>query len=283
MGVPEFDLSKISFSRTGGKCSFFFTPVDEQDLINFLSNNPCVMNLYCLGNLSNVLVRDDGIEGCVLSLNSAFDSIEFMDGMVEVGAGVQLFRFINMCADFGISCCEELSGIPGTIGGSIFMNAGTPLFEICDVVVRIKLIDHFGNKFEVDKKDLRMEYRKGNIGSNVIICSAILRTKQFDRSLLNARIRNLLSAREKTQPIGERTCGSTFKNPIGMKAWKLIHESGCIGMRVGGASVSKKHCNFFINNGNATSADFLNLISAVRDRVFEKTGITLEPEIVVIP
>ncbi len=281
----DYELGKHSFFKTGGKADVLFTPANVDDLVFFLKNKQKDLPIAVIGNMSNVLISDEGIRGVVISLKN-LQRIDFEENTVRVDAGVDLGVFIQTCADRGVSCCEMLSVIPGTIGGALSMNAGTDLFEIKDVVVSIDVVDMVTG-LTSQTSSRTMQYRNGNIPKNKIITSCLLKTKPSNKEQLINVISAIREKRKKTQPIGYPTCGSVFKNPGGTasnkkKAWQLIQESGCKQMRVRGASISPIHSNFIVNNGNATSADILTLINDIKMRVFDRTGIMLEEEIKVI-
>ena len=277
----NFSLGEISFFKVGGVCDILFSPKSEEQLIYFLENKPKNLNITILGNMSNILISDLGIRGCVVRLNNLND-IKFYEGYVEVNSGVLLSKLINKCAKLGISCCERLFCIPGSVGGALFMNAGIPGFEINDVLISIDAVDFHGVRKTFTNADLKMGYRNGNIPKNFLITSAKLKTFPKDKDTIFAEIKGLHEKRLKSQPIGMPTCGSTFKNPDGYKAWQLIKDAGCDKLSVGGARISDVHCNFLINSGGAKASDFLELIEIIKIRVFEKTEIMLQEEIIKI-
>ena len=276
----NFDISKISFMKVGGICDLLYIPQDINDLIYFIQNKQKNIPITIVGNLSNTIVTDKGIRGCCISLKN-LNNITILDNYIRVECGITINKFVKFCIDHNISCCEQLYVIPGTIGGALVMNAGISSFEIKDVVKSITLVNiNNGNILTVDNSN--MSYRNGNLPSNYIAVSCILKTKYEDSNKLKSTIQNIMKKRMETQPINTNTCGSTFKNPLGYKAWQLIKESGCCGLRVGRAVVSDKHCNFIINDGNATSSDVINLINIIKEKVFNNTGILLEPEVKIV-
>lgn len=278
----NFPLKDLTFFKVGGECDIFFEPYDADDLKNFLqAQTPS--KILCLGAMSNVLITDAGFDGCIVSTRNSFNEIKFLgNNRVKVGAGVLLSKFITECIKAGQSCCEQMLCIPGTIGGALIMNAGIPSFEIFDVLTEVHGIDLAGNDVFLSKDNIKYSYRHGNIPKDVIITSCILKTKPATSSNLNEIVRQIRTKRLSSQPIGLKTCGSTFKNPPGLKAWQLIDHAGCRSMRVGGAIVSDLHCNFIINDDNATSDDILKLIAKIKNKVFETHGIMLEEEIKII-
>ena len=282
-GEYKFDvqLKKYTFFKVGGNCDVMFIPSSVSDLEEFLKNKSRDLPITILGNMSNVLISDFGIRGCVVRLNS-IKNIDFYDGYVEVQAGMLLSDFIIKCAQYNVSSCEKLFCIPGTIGGAVYMNAGIPGFEISDVILSIDCINYLGIKKTFFKNDLNMTYRNGNIPENCIVTSVKLKTYNRRANDILEEIETIKTKRLSSQPIGQPTCGSTFKNPEGEKAWELIKRAGCDRLFVGGAKVSEKHCNFLINSGTAKALDFIKLIDLIKTRVYEKTGIVLQEEIKII-
>lgn len=275
----NFPLKNISFFKVGGNCDVLFYPKDENDLMNFLKEKPKNLPIAILGNISNVLISDKGFHGCIIKLDY-LNKVNFYNNYLKAESGIKLLDLITKCVNKNLSCCEDLVCIPGTIGGAISMNAGIPDFEISDVLISIEILDFEGNKKIIEKQDLKMEYRNGNIPNDSIIISANLKTVFKKSQELFRKIAELREKRMKTQPIGDKTCGSTFKNPDGMKAWELIKSANCEKLFFGEARVSDIHCNFLINSGNATAQDFFQLIEIIKTKVFEKTGIMLEEEII---
>ena len=276
----NFDISKISFMKVGGTCDLLYIPHDIQDLIYFLQNKSKKLPIYIIGNLSNTIIPDSGIRGCCISLKN-LSNITLLNNFIIVECGTTINNLVKYCINNNISCCEQLYVIPGTIGGALVMNAGVPSFEIKDVIESITLID-INNCSTLTINNNNMKYRNGNLPENHIAVSCKLKTQYKDSNDLKEIIRNIMKKRMETQPINTNTCGSTFKNPPGHKAWQLIKESGCVGLKVGGARVSDKHCNFIMNEGKATANDVIQLISLIQETVFIKTGILLEPEVKIL-
>ena len=282
-GEYKFDvpLKLYTFFKVGGNCDVMFIPSSVLDLEEFLKNKSSDLPITILGNMSNVLISDYGIRGCVIRLNN-IKNIEFYDGYVDVQAGMLLSNFIMQCAKHNLSCCEKLFCIPGTIGGAVYMNAGIPGFEISDVILSIDCIDYKCIKKTFCRNDLNMTYRNGNIPKNCIVTSVKLKTFNSKTDEILKEIETTKIKRLNSQPIGQPTCGSTFKNPEMGKAWELIKYAGCDRLFVGGAKVSEKHCNFLVNSGNAKASDFIKLIDLIKTRVYEKTGVELHEEIKII-
>ena len=276
----NFDISKISHMKVGGACDVLYIPHDINDLIYFIQNRQKDIPITIIGNLSNTIVTDKGIRGCCISLKN-LNNITVLDDFIQVECGITINTFVNFCIKNNISCCEKLYIIPGTIGGALIMNAGIPSFEIKDVVKSITLLNIYDRSISTIDNS-KMSYRNGNIHDNYIAVSCTLKTQYKDSNTLKSEIKDIVTKRIETQPINTNTCGSTFKNPSGYKAWKLIKESGCCGLRVGGAVVSDKHCNFIVNEGNATANDVINLINIIKEKVFNNTGILLEQEVKMI-
>ncbi|UTW56412.1 UDP-N-acetylmuramate dehydrogenase [Kordiimonas sp. SCSIO 12610] len=278
-GAP---LARLSWFRTGGPADLLFEPAGEADLITFLRHLPASVPLTVIGVGSNLLVRDGGVEGVVIRLGRSFANIEARGNIVKAGAGAMDVHVARFCADKGLSGLEFLVGVPGTIGGAVKMNAGAYGREIADVFVHTHAVDRLGHIHELGPDDLKFAYRKSAVTDDYIILGAAFKTSPDDAEIIKVRMNEITTNRQDSQPIGTRTGGSTFKNPDGMKAWELIDQAGCRGMRVGDAQISEKHCNFLINHGSASAADIETLGEAARDAVREKTGVTLEWEVRII-
>lgn len=273
-------LKDLVWFRAGGPAEVLFRPTDAEDLSNFLAAKPEDLPVSVIGVGSNLLVRDGGIPGVVVRLSSAFGKIETDGTRVRVGAAALDGAVARAAADAGIAGLEFLRGVPGTIGGALKMNAGCYGKELKDVFVEATAIDAKGNKIRLSSADMAFEYRKAKGASDdLIFIEAVLQGTPDEPAAIRARMEELSANREASQPIKSKTGGSTFKNPSGHKAWQLIDEAGCRGLKVGAAQVSEKHTNFLINTGEATAAELEALGEEVRKRVKEKSGITLEWEI----
>jgi len=281
-GAPIKDLV---WFRAGGPAEVLFRPADAEDLAAFLAARPQDLRVSVIGVGSNLLVRDGGIPGVVVRLSSAFGKIEILDGeeggtRVRAGAAALDGAVARAAADAGIAGLEFLRGVPGTIGGALKMNAGCYGKELKDVFVEAIAIDGKGNKVRLSSADMGFEYRKAKGASDdLIFIETVLEGARDEPAAIRARMEELSANREASQPIKSKTGGSTFKNPPGHKAWQLIDEAGCRGLKIGAAQVSEKHTNFLINTGEATAAELEALGEEVRRRVKEKSGITLEWEI----
>jgi UDP-N-acetylmuramate dehydrogenase len=272
-------LGPVTWFRVGGPAEVMFRPVDAADLAGFLAGKPADVPVIVLGVGSNLLVRDGGVPGVVVRLGRGFAGIETEGDEVRAGAGALDVNVALVAGDAGIAGLEFLSGVPGTIGGALRMNAGAYGTETKDVVVGARAVDPAGRVSDLDPEDLGFGYRCCAVPRDWIFVSARLRGRLGDRAAIARRTEEIRTAREQTQPIRSRTGGSTFANPPGGKAWELIDRAGCRGLTRGGAQVSEKHCNFLINTGNATAADLEALGEEVRRRVFETSGVRLEWEI----
>ncbi len=280
------DLSKTNWFRVGGPAEVLFKPADLDDLIYFLKNRP-VCPVTVLGVGSNIIIRDGGIDGVVIKLGREFASLSICskdNHRVKAGAAALDINTAIFAAENNITGLEFLSGVPGGIGGAVAMNAGAYGSEIKDVLVKAELVDMKGNIHKFSNEELKFTYRKCGkmLEEQFIVTKTWLQGTPGNSAEIYARMAEIKNAREESQPIRSRTGGSTFKNPPGEKAWQLIDKAGLRGFSIGGAQVSQKHCNFFINTGTATAADLENLINEVQKRVLENSGIKLEPEIKII-
>jgi len=276
-GAP---LKDLVWFRAGGPAEVLFRPADADDLANFLAARPQDLRVSVIGVGSNLLVRDGGIPGVVVRLSSAFGKIETDGTRLRAGAAALDGAVARAAADAGIAGLEFLRGVPGTIGGALKMNAGCYGREIKDVFVEATAIDGKGNKIRLSSADMGFEYRKASGASDdLIFIETVLEGTRDEPAAIRARMEELSANREASQPIKSKTGGSTFKNPPGHKAWQLIDEAGCRGLKIGAAQVSEKHTNFLINTGEATAAELEALGEDVRKRVKEKSGIVLEWEI----
>jgi UDP-N-acetylmuramate dehydrogenase len=272
-------LGPVTWFRVGGPAEVMFRPVDAEDLACFLAGKPADVPVTVLGVGSNLLVRDGGVAGVVVRLGRGFAGIDVDGDEVTAGAGALDVNVALVARDAGIAGLEFLSGVPGTIGGALRMNAGAYDAETRDVVVDARAVDPEGGVRDVGLEDLGFGYRSCAVPRDWIFVSARLRGCLGDHDAIAHRTEEIRTACERTQPVRSRTGGSTFANPPGGKAWELIERAGCRGLTRGGAQVSEKHCNFLINTGNATAADLEGLGEEVRRRVFETTGVRLEWEI----
>ena len=272
-------IGKQTWFGVGGPAEIMFRPADAHDLAAFLAALPIEIPVTIIGVGSNLLVRDGGVPGVTIRLGRALANIVIEEGEVHVGAGA-LDRIVALAAaEAGLAGMEFLSGIPGTIGGSLRMNAGAYGKEIKDVLVSATALDRSGRSHTLDCASMKLGYRHCGVDPGWIFVGARLRGLVGDRSEIAKRLMAICEMRNITQPVRARTSGSTFANPPGESAWRLIDAAGCRGLIRGGAMVSQKHANFLINTGEATAADIEGLGEEVRRRVSEMTGIMLEWEI----
>jgi UDP-N-acetylmuramate dehydrogenase len=277
--VFDQPLAPSTWFRVGGPARVVFKPKDINDLQNFLKNKPADLPLFCIGAGSNILVRDGGVNACVVRLGSGFSQMEKENNTVILGAGCLDRTVALQCQQWGLTGLEFLVGIPGTIGGAVAMNAGAYGGEVKDFMKWVDVVDNQGTLHRLVCGDLGMAYRKGNLPKGCIAVRAAFTCDPKDPAEIHHTLNDFLKRREDTQPIRGRTGGSTFKNPPEQKAWELIDTAGCRGLQIGDAQVSEKHCNFLLNLGQATAHHIETLGETVRQRVLEKTGITLEWEI----
>lgn len=274
------DLSEFAWFGTGGKAELLFIPADIDDLRLFLKIIGNKTPITVIGATSNILVRSGGVDGVVIKLGKWFGQIFLEENVIEIGAAAKCTELAVFAMDHDLGGLEYLVGIPGTIGGAIRMNAGCYGGEIFNGLIEFEALGFDGNIKWIKARDVEYKYRSTNITNNMIITRAwFTGLKDVDYSI-SKKIRDIINKKQKTQPLDKRSCGSTFKNPEGHKAWELIEAAGCKGLTVGDAVVSTKHCNFIVNNGKATPDDIENLGELVIQKVKEHSGITLEWEII---
>lgn len=285
----EFPLARRTWFRVGGHAEVYFEPADEADLQRFLRALPQEVSLTVLGVGSNLLVRDGGVRGAVVRLSRAFASITVAGTSVEAGAAALDLQVARAASKASLAGLEFLSGIPGTVGGALRMNAGSFGGETAEVLESARLLARSGEAQTLAVAAFEFGYRGNAVPEDVVFVSARFSARHGDPAAIAAKMEQIRAERERAQPLGAATGGSTFRNPGGKNplgdtpeatsAWKLIEAAGCRGLRQGGAMVSEKHCNFLINTGDATAADLEALGEEVRRRVFETSGIRLEWEI----
>ena len=271
-------LGPQTWFRAGGSAEVLFRPADVEDLATFMGALPSDVPVTVLGVGSNILVRDGGVKGVVIRLLRGFTGISVEGGEIVAGAGALDLNVALTACDHALAGLEFLSGIPGTIGGALRMNAGAYEGDLSQVLVSAEAVDRSGKVHVVPASALGFSYRHSEAPGDWIFTAARLRATSGDQLAIARRIAEIDAARTDSQP-RSRTGGSTFVNPPGHKAWQLIDQAGCRGLQVGAAQVSEKHCNFLINLGEATASDIEGLGEEVRRRVLEKTGVQLEWEI----
>ena len=275
-------LAGITWFRVGGPAEVMFRPADRDDLLAFLADKPVDVAVTVLGVGSNLLIRDGGVPGVVIRLGRGFANIDADGTRIVAGAAALDVNVAQMAADAGIGGLEFLSGVPGTIGGAMRMNAGAYGRELVDVLVEGEIVDADGTVRKLARDDFGFTYRHCALPEETIFLAATLEGTTDTKDAIRERMATIRQRREESQPIRTRTGGSTFANPrdgSGRKAWELIDRAGCRGLKMGGAQVSEKHTNFLINTGTATAADLEALGEEVRRRVRDTFGVTLEWEI----
>ena len=273
-------LDKLVWFKSGGPADWLFEPADLDDLTAFLAELDEGTPVMALGLGSNLIVRDGGVPGVVVRLGKPFATVEVRrDCVLECGGGASGILVSSTARDSGIAGLEFLRGIPGTVGGFVRMNGGAYGREVADILVDCDLAMPDGNVITVPVSDLGYTYRHSQLPDGAIVAAARFKGVPGDPREIGAEMDRIAYAREESQPLRSKTGGSTFKNPTGDKAWRLVDAAGCRGLAMGGAQVSEKHANFLINTGNATSADIEGLGEEVRRRVSESQGVSLEWEI----
>ena len=282
----EFDknLKQTNWFNIGGKCKIFFKPSSLTELKNFLKLYNNRGKIFTIGAGSNVLFSDEDYEGVVIKLGKMFSNISLKDETTIIAGSSSTDKQLSEFAkNNGISGFEFLSCIPGSIGGGIKMNAGCFKNEFKDILLSVQAIDMDGNIRAINASKIKFDYRKSDFSKDLIFLSATFRGKKGNIQLIEKQINDMKAKKNLAQPSKIKTSGSTFKNPVNQtkkKVWELIKESVPLDTKFGGACISKKHCNFFVNENNANFDDMNNLINFVKDKVKKKTGIDLELEIV---
>ena len=274
-------LSDITWFRVGGSAQVLYTPADETDLAYFLTHLSADIHVLVIGLGSNLLVRDGGVPGVVIRLGRGFAQTSVEDGdRLRVGAAVPDMQAARAAAKAGLGGLSFYRGIPGSIGGALRMNAGAHGAETKDALIESRGVDRQGRIKTWSLAEMHMTYRHSGVPADVIFTQALYQGTPASPEALEREMTEVTEYREKHQPIRERTGGSTFRNPPGHSAWKLIDAAGCRGLRIGGAKVSEMHCNFLINDENAAAEDIERLGETVRARVKAHSGVTLQWEIV---
>lgn len=281
--TPNAPLADQTWFRVGGPAEVMFRPADEEDLAFFLAHCPADIPVTVLGAASNTLVRDGGIPGVVVRFSPAFGTIKVEGEDIVAGAAAIDLNVARTAQAAGIAGMEFLCGIPGTIGGGLRMNAGSYGREFKDIVSSASVIERDGTRKTLLPHQIGFAYRHTSVAPDVIFVSAVLRGEEGDPHQILARMNEIQKSRAESQPIRERTGGSTFANPDNdpqkRKSWQLIEGAGCRGLKIGNAMVSDKHCNFLINTGHASAAEIEALGEEVRKRVKDKFGVELRWEI----
>lgn len=278
--LKNVNLSKHTWFGVGGPAEVMYIPEDEADLSFFLKNKPYNLPVSIIGGGSNLLVRDGGVPGVVIKLDSPFfKKIELGEDRITCGAGVKNIELKKIMLDNKLGGLEFLCSIPGVVGGSVKTNAGCFGSSVKNVIIEARIIDGLGEIKTVPVDDLMLSYRSSFFPDDWIILAITFKTFADTYENIKTKLDEQKAYRMKNQPYNEKTAGSTFKNPEGLRAWELIKKAGCADLQIGGAKVSEKHCNFLINTGKASAKDIETLGDTIVQKVKEKTSITLEWEI----
>ncbi len=276
-------LSKYSWFGLGGPAEIFFRPENKDQLKKFITKIKNYRKISFIGAGSNILIRDGGYKGAIIKLGSKFSFINLINKTtIEAGAGTLDKSLSSFALKHSIGGFEYLSCIPGSIGGAIMMNSGCYNNEISNNLLSISVINTRGEEREIKKEDIKFIYRGNDLPRDLLIVSAKFKGINKPTNEIQHKLNKYIEQKKISQPNQIKTCGSTFKNPPNMKAWELIKKSGCENLSFGKASISKKHNNFFVNEGGATAADIEKLITSVRKKVFEKYKINLDLELKLI-
>jgi UDP-N-acetylmuramate dehydrogenase len=278
--TADAPLAPLVWFKSGGTAEWLFEPRDADDLSDFLAGLDPAVPVMGLGLGSNLIVRDGGVPGVVVRLGKAFAKVLSAGrNMLRCGGGAPGISVSSTARDGHIAGLEFLRSIPGTVGGFVRMNGGAYGREIKDVLVEADVVLRSGERRTLPLEALGYSYRHSELPEGAIVVAALLRGEPGDAMAIQIEMDRIAAEREASQPLRSRTGGSTFKNPPGTRAWRLIDAAGCRGLRIGDAQVSEKHCNFLLNLGGASSADIETLGEEVRRRVKADSGVTLEWEI----
>ena len=278
--TADAPLAPLVWFKSGGRAEWLFEPKDADDLAGFLAGLDPEVPVMGLGLGSNLIVRDGGVPGIVVRLGKAFARVERVDSAIlRCGGGASGILVSSTARDAGIGGLEFLRSIPGTVGGFVRMNGGAYGREVKDILVDCEVVLRSGERRTMSLAELGYTYRHSELPAGGIVVAATFRGRAGDPGAIQAEMDRIAAEREASQPLRSRTGGSTFKNPAGTKAWRLIDAAGCRGLRIGDAQVSEKHCNFLLNLGGASSSEIEQLGEEVRRRVKAESGVELEWEI----
>ena len=277
----DYNVGKHTWFRTGGNAKIF-TIIENNFELEIILNELNNENFYVLGSGSNLLIRDTGYNGLIIKLGKEFNSVKIIEDKLEVGASVLDINLSKFALKHGIEGFEYFSGIPGSVGGAVKMNAGCYGSETKEILNSVEFYNKKLQKQNKNKEDLNLTYRSSNVKDNEIISKVTFNLKYGDSKIIQHKMIDIKEKRLSSQPIKYKTSGSTFKNPTNLFAARLIEEAGCKGMEFGNAVVSNQHANFLINKGRATATDIENLGKQVVDRVYKKFNIILDWEIKII-
>ena len=282
----DYDLKKKNWFNIGGKTKAFYKADSLKELIKFLKKIQNKEKIFVLGAGSNTLITDKQFNGVVIKLTNNFNNISLLnEEIIIAGSAVTDKSLSEFAMENSLGGFEFLSCIPGTIGGGIKMNAGCFKREFKDILISIQALNKSGQVITIPTKDINFKYRDSGLSDDLIFLSASFKGFKKDKDIIKHEIQLIKEKKEKAQPTKIKTSGSTFKNPVGQsdkKVWQLIKESVSLKKSFGDACISEKHCNFFVNKGNAKFEDMKNLIDFVSDSVFKKTGIKIETEIKIL-
>jgi UDP-N-acetylmuramate dehydrogenase len=282
----DYDLKKSNWFNIGGKTKVYFKPESLSDLVIFLKKFRDKEKIFILGAGSNTLINDSIFDGIVIKLGKNFSNISLLpNDVIVAGSACTDKKLSDFAVENEIGGLEFLACIPGTIGGGLKMNAGCFKREFKDILISVQAIDRLGKVITIPANQVTFKYRNNDLEKDLIFLSASFKGEKKDKNLIKKEIFELKKKKDENQPTKIKTSGSTFKNPINQtskKAWELIKESVPLETTFGDASISDKHCNFFVNKNNATFNDMNKLIEFVKERVEEKTGIKLEKEIKIL-
>ncbi len=273
--LNNFNTSRITSFKTGGRAKYYFIPDSIDSLKDVIKDE----KIYVVGNCTNLLISDNGFDGMLVNLKGFTSYISFKRNLLISGSSVKLDNLIKFAIDRGLKGLERLSGIPGTVGGGLYMNAGAFDSEIGNRVEYVRVLSYKGREKIFKKNEIDFFYRGSKPLDKYIIIEAGFKLYNGNKKELAKTRKEILSRREKKQPVDLPSAGSVFKRPKNYYAGALVEQAGCKGLKIGGAMVSEKHSNFIVNMGNATSDDIYRLIKEVQKRVYKKFKIKLEPEI----
>jgi len=278
--TADAPLAPLVWFKSGGAAEWLFEPADIDDLCDFLAGLDPEIPVMGLGLGSNLIVRDGGVPGVVVRLGKPFATVERLDATtLRCGGGASGILVSSAARDAGIAGVEFLRSIPGTVGGFVRMNGGAYGREVKDILIEAEVVLRSGERKTLALADLGYTYRHSELSEGTIVVSATFRGHPGEPAAIQSEMDRIASEREASQPLRSKTGGSTFKNPDGHKAWQLVDQAGCRGLKIGDAQVSEKHTNFLLNLGGASSAQIEALGEEVRRRVKEKSGVVLEWEI----
>ena len=282
----QYDMKHLNWFNLGGPAKIFFKPNTLDELIIFLKEFSNTLPIKVLGLGSNTLIRDGGYNGIIIKLGKNFSHLSILDdNTIIAGSSVPYRQLSQFAQENSISGFEFFSCIPGSVGGAIKMNSGCYNYDVSKCIASIQTVNYDGIVRSIKSEKINFFYRGSDLPNDLIFLSATFKGQKQDIKEIEKTKKKLKENKEKSQPSRIKTCGSTFKNPTSQtqkKAWELIKEAQCDNMKIGGASISEKHSNFFVNQGSATSNDMENLINLVRKKVFNTTGIKLELELQII-